>query len=128
MLAVLSFACATGMGLGLTRLRVWAIIPPSAIFALVVVIFGSHLGLTWTRLALIAFAVLMVLQVSYLLGAVLSATPIRQAASARVPAKQELIHSVQTAIAEELPSYFEALPLDDMPPQLHNKLALLDPR
>lgn len=128
MLAVLSFACSTGAGLGLARLKVWAIIPPSAIFAVAVVVFGSHFGHTWSGLVLIAFAFLTGLQVSYLLGAVLSMAPVHQAASVRVPAKRELIHTVQTAIAQELPSYFEALPLDDMPPQLHNKLVLLDTR
>lgn len=128
MLAVLSLACATGTGLGLARLKVWAIIPVSAVFAVVVVVLSSHLGLTWSRQTSIVFAVLMLLQVSYLLGTVLSAAQGRRAVTVDVPAKQDLIHIVQTAIADELPRYFELPPLDDLPPQLHSKLALLATR
>jgi hypothetical protein len=89
MLAVLSLAFAAGAACGLARLKVWAILPVSTIFLLIVVILGSYLGLTWGRIALIVFAVLMLLQVSYIMvGAVLSEVPTGQRVSDREPARR----------------------------------------
>lgn len=128
MLAVLSLACVAGAACGLARLKVWAIIPASTIFSLIVVILGSYLGLRWGRIALTVFSVLMLLQVSYLVGAVLSDAPKPQRVSGHVPPKQELFRTVRTAIAQELRVHFELVPFDDVPPQLRNKLALLETR
>lgn len=124
MLAVLSFACATGAACGLARLKVWALIPASTIFVMIAVGLGSYLDLTWGRIALIVFAVLMLLQVAYLIGAVLSGRPTRHQVSDCLPAERELIRIVQMAIADELRVYF-APSLEDVPQQLRAKLAML---
>ena len=125
MLAVLSIACAAGAACGLARLKVWALIPASTIFAVIAVVFGSSLGLTGGRIVLIVFAVLMLLQVSYLIGAVLSETPARHQVSHRLPAERELLWTVQMAIADELRVYFGPS-LDDVPQQLRAMLVMLD--
>jgi hypothetical protein len=123
MFGVLLLACAAGAACGLARLEVWAIIPTSAFFLLIVVALGSHLGLPWDRIAIIVFSVLMLLQVSYLIGTVLfepsNASPVSDQ-------NRELLRTVRTAIAQDLRAYFQ--PLDDMPPQLRNKLAQLEGR
>jgi len=125
MLTLLSIACAAGAACGLTRLKVWALIPASTIFAVIAVALGSNLGLPGGRIILIVFAVLMLLQVSYLIGAVLSETPTRHRVLDRLPGERELLWTVQMAIADELRVYF-ARSLDEVPQQLRAKLAMLD--
>jgi hypothetical protein len=125
MLALLSIACAAGAACGLARLKVWALIPASVSFAVIAVVLGSNLGLTGGRIILIVFAVLMLLQVSYLIGAVLSETPTRHQVSDRLPGERELLWTVQMAIADELRVYF-APSLDEVPQQLRAKLAMLE--
>jgi len=46
MLALLLVACATGLGCGLARLKVWALIPASNVFGVIAVVLGSYLGHT----------------------------------------------------------------------------------
>jgi hypothetical protein len=125
MLALLSIACAVGAACGLARLKVLVLIAASAIFAAIAVVLGSNLGLTGDRIILVVFSVLMLLQVSYLIGAVLSEMPARHQVSDRLPGKRELLWTVQMAIADELRVYF-APPLDELPQQLRAKLAMLD--
>jgi hypothetical protein len=125
--AGLSLACAAGAGCGLARLRVWPIIPISIIFVLISTVLGTYLDLRLGRIALIAFAVLTLLQVSYLVGSALSEAPRRHWASRPALPKRELIHAVQASIADELRSYFKT-PSDDVHPRLRNKLALLETR
>ena len=108
-----------------TRLKVWALIPASTIFAVIAVALGSNLGLPGGRIILIVFSVLMLLQVSYLIGAVLSEMPTRHRVSDRLPGERELLWTVQMAIADELRVYF-ARSLDEVPQQLRAKLAMLD--
>ena len=125
MLALLSIASAAGAACGLARLKVWALIPASTIFAVIAVALGSSLGLPGGRIILIVFSVLMLLQVSYLIGAVLFETPTRHRVSDRLPGERELLWTVQMAIADELRAYF-APSLDEVPEQLRAKLAMLD--
>jgi hypothetical protein len=129
MWAVLSVAsaAAAGTALGLARLKVWAVVPTIVIFSLIATAIGSGVGLNFGRIALIVFAGITVVQVSYLIGAVLSEATTRERVSDRVPAKQELLRIMRTAIGEDLRAYFE-VPLDAVPPQLRQKLALLEAR
>jgi hypothetical protein len=105
---------ASGAACGLARLKVWAVIPASTIFAMIAVVLGFYLGLTGGRIVLVVFAVLMLLQVAYLIGAVLSDAPTRRQVSHRLPVERELLWTAQMAIADELRVYF-APPLDDVP-------------
>lgn len=127
MWVVLTLAFAMGAGLGLARLRVWALIPAAITSFLITAIIGSGLGLTLGRIPLVLFAVFTLLQVAYLIGAVLADVPERQRVSDGVPAQQELLRTVQMAIADELRVYF-APSLDDVPQQLRAKLAMLESR
>jgi hypothetical protein len=127
MWAVLSVALAAGAGLGLAKLNVWALIPAAIISGLIAVVIGSASGLAWGRVSLVLFAVLTLLQVSYLIGSVLSGAPTPGQVSDPIPAKQELFRTVQKAIAEEMRAYFEP-PLGELPPQLRDKMALLEVR
>jgi len=77
MLALLLVACATGLGCGLARLKVWALIPASNVFGVIAVVLGSYLGHTVGGIALTAFLGLTLLQVAYLIGTVVSDTPTR---------------------------------------------------
>jgi len=125
---VLSLACLAGTGIGLAQLKVWAVVPTSLIFMLIVVTFGAYSDLTWGRIALIIFCVLSTLQISYLIGSALSEAPQAQRISDRMPERQELIHAAQVAIGEELRAYFLPLPLHDMSSELLNRLAPLEGR
>jgi cytochrome c oxidase subunit IV len=127
MFAVLSVACATATGYGLARLTVWAIIPASIILMMIAVVLGVYLDLPWGRLAIIAFAVLPLLQVSYLISAVLSEAPAHYWISGPMPQKQQLLHTMQASIGGQLQTYFKA-PVDGMPPRMRNRLARLDAR
>ena len=126
MLVVLSLAFAAGAACGLARLKVWALIPATIIFSLLAAIGGASFGLGLGRTVLVLFCAVTLLQVSYLIGAAFSDAP--QRISVHIPPKQELLRTAQTAIAQELLAYFEPVPLDDVPPQLSNKLTLLETR
>jgi hypothetical protein len=128
MLVILSLACAAGLACGLTRLKALALISATIIFSLLAAVGGAFLNLGLGRTAIVLFCVIMLLQVSYLIGAALSDAPKPKRISIHIPPKHELFRSVQTAIAQELRVYFEPPPLDDVPPQLRNKLALLETR
>jgi hypothetical protein len=126
--AVLLLGCAAGTGFGLVRLKVWAVVPSSLVFMLVAVTFGAYSHLAWSRIALIIFCVLTTFQISYLIGSALSEAPQAQRIPDRIPERQELLHAAQTAIGEELRAYFLPSPLNDMPSELLNRLALLEGR
>ena len=83
-LAILSVACATGLGCGLARLKVWVLVPASSIFGVSAVVLGSSLGHTVGGIALTGFADLTLLQVGYLIGTVISDIPTRHQVSDRL--------------------------------------------
>lgn len=149
MAAVLLVACATGVSCGLARLKIWIIIPASVIFLLVTVVLDSRFAITWSSTALISFSGLTLLQVSYLIGTVgphyrarnkdRAVQPqelrrvvlldrdrgIRHQVSGHLP-KQQMLRTVQMAIASELRGHFVAESLNDLPEHLRAKVAMLE--
>jgi hypothetical protein len=128
MLVILSLAFAAGLACGLARLKVLALILATIIFSLLTAIGGASFGLGLGRTAIVLFCVVTLLQVSNLIGAILSDAPKPQQVSVHMPPKRELCRTVQTAIAQALRAHLEPVPLDDIPPQLRIKLALLETR
>jgi hypothetical protein len=85
----------------LARLKVWALIPATLIFAIITVIVDLMLGFGWGTIALTAIAAATVLQFSYLIGVRLSEAPVHK------PVRPELLNAVQSAISEELRNHYE---------------------
>lgn len=131
MLTVLFLACAAGATLGLARMKLWTLIPATAISIILSVLGGAALGLALDRIILVSFCVGILLQASYLMGAALAEASQgveaseSQQVTGRATAKQVLFWSAQKAIGRELRAYFEPAPLREMPPQLRKKLAIL---
>ena len=123
--AILWLAFATGAALGLARRKVWTLFPAIIISSVIVVLVGSGLGLRWGEIAFLLVGVVTLVQVAYLIGTVLSESPRRSHISDHLPDEEELLRIVRTSIADELPGYFVP-PLNDLTPQLRNKLALLE--
>jgi hypothetical protein len=123
--AVLLIACAGGVACGLARLKVWIIIPASVIFLLVTVVLDSWFGIAWSRTILIAVTGLTLFQVSYLIEVEVSEGHIRHQVSGPLP-KQQMLRTVQMAIASELQAYFIAESLDDLPQHLRAKVEMLE--
>lgn len=125
MWVILSLAFPAGAALGSAQLRAWTLIPATAILAAVTAAVCARSGIGADRTALVIFCAATLLQVSYLVGSVLSDVPGAFPVPDRVPSRQELLGIVRTAIAGELPTHFEP-PLGDLPPQMSEKLALLE--
>ena len=92
---------------------------------LIGVTLGAYSEITLGKIALVTFCFLTTLQISYLIGSALAEVPQAQRLSDRIPERRELLRTAQTAIGGELRAYFQPLPLNDVSPQLRNKLALL---
>jgi hypothetical protein len=127
MWAVMLLAFTAGATFGFAQLRASALIPITFVFALITVVVSASLALDAGTIALVVFCTTLLLQVSYLIGSVLSDVPVayRVRVQDRVLAERELFGIVRTAIAEELRAHFEP-PLGDLPPQVYTKLALLE--
>jgi hypothetical protein len=125
MLGVLSLALAVGAASGLARVTVRTVTFVLVVVSLIAAALGFRLGLPPGRIILILFSVCMLVQVAYLVAAALSVPPNAYPVSDHIPPEPELLRTVRTAIGHELREYFPAS-LDDVSPQLRNKLALLE--
>jgi hypothetical protein len=127
MLGVLSLALAAGAASGLARVTVRTVTFILVVVSLIAAALGFRLGLPPGRVVLILFSVCMLVQAAYLVGAALSEPPNAYPVSDHIPPEPELLRTVRTAIGRELREYFSAS-LEDVSPQLRNKLALLEKR
>jgi hypothetical protein len=115
---LLVFSSASGLALGLARLKVWALIPATIILSLIAVAGGTVHGLRWGAIALVVIVGSTILQSSYLIGGLLSAP--------RKGLRPDLIRAAQFAIAGELRTYFETP--HDLPRELQTKMTQLADR
>jgi hypothetical protein len=113
---------ATGLGLGLARLKVLALIPATIILSLTAAIGGIVFGLRWGMIALGVIAGTTILQSSYLIGGILSEAPSPRAAP-RTSLRLDLIRAAQFAIGEELRTEFQTP--REMPRQLRTRMKQL---
>jgi hypothetical protein len=120
--ALLLGSSATGLALGLARLKVWALIPATIVLSLTAAIGGVVFGLRWGTIALIVIAAVTILQSSYLIGGLLSEAPSPRAAP-RTSLRPDLIRAAQLAIGEELRIEFER-PYE-LPRQLRTRMKQL---
>ena len=75
---------ATGVALGLARLRVFALIPATIIFSLITTICCLVVGLQWGAIALAVIGNATLLQCSYLIAGLLSEAPRPRASVAEI--------------------------------------------
>jgi len=120
--ALLLSSSATGLALGLARLKVFAVIPATIVLSLTAVIGGVVFGLRWGTIALIVIAAATILQSCYLIGGLLSEAPSPRAAP-RTNLRLDLIRAAQFAIGEELRTQFQ-MP-HDLPRQLRTRMKQL---
>jgi hypothetical protein len=120
--ALLLFSSASGLALGLARLKVLAVIPATIILSLTAVIGGIVFGQRWGTIALTGIAGATILQSSYLIGGLLSETQSPRAA-ARTNLRPDLIRAAQFAIGEELRTQFQTPHV--MPRQLRTRMKQL---
>jgi hypothetical protein len=106
--ALLLGSSATGLALGLARLKVLALIPATFVLSLTAAIGGVVFGLRWGTIALI--------------GGLLSDVPSPRAAP-RTSLRPDLIRAAQFAIGEELRTQFQ-MP-HDLPRQLRTRMKQL---
>ena len=103
MIAVLLVAVAAGVAGGLARLKVWALIPATAIYSMITIIEGMVAGLGAGKITITFLIGAAFLQLFYLIGWLLS-----QEQKRRVPAprslRPELVRAMQSAIGQELRS------------------------
>jgi len=97
---------ATGLALGLARLKVLALFLATIIFSLIAAIGGIVFGLHWGTIVFTVIASATILQSSYLIAGLLSETPALHAAP-RKSLRPDLLRAAQFAIGEELRSYFQ---------------------
>jgi hypothetical protein len=116
--ALLLCSSASGLALGLARLKVWALIPATIILSLTAAIGGIVFSLRGGMIALAVVAGATILQSSYLIGGLLSETPNRRAARASL--RLDLIRAAQSAIGEELRTEFRAP--RDLPRHLQTRM------
>jgi hypothetical protein len=69
--ALLFCSSASGLALGLARLKVWPLIPGTIIFALIAGVSGVMSGLHWGSTAVMVFATAAILQFSYVIAGLL---------------------------------------------------------
>jgi hypothetical protein len=120
--ALLLGSSATGLALGLARLKVLALIPATIVLSLTAAIGGVVFGLRWGTIALIVIAAATILQSSYLIGGLLSEAPSPRAAP-RTSLRSDLIRAAQFAIGEELRLEFETP--HELPRQLRTRMKQL---
>jgi len=104
--ALLLSSSATGLALGLARLKVFAVIPATIFLSLTAVFGGVVFGLRWGTIALIVIAAATILQSCYLIGGLLSEATSPRAAP-RTNLRLDLIRAAQFAIGEELRTQFQ---------------------
>ena len=117
--ALLLGSSASGLALGLARLKVFALIPATFILSLAAAAGGIIYGLGWGTIALTVIAGATILQSSYLIGGLLSEAPSPHAAP-RTSLRSDLIRAAQFAIGEELRTQFQTP--HDLPRQLRTKM------
>jgi hypothetical protein len=110
---------ATGLALGLARLKVFALIPATTVWSLTTVVAGVLFGVYWGTTAVAVIGGATILQSSYLIGALLSEAP-KPRATPRARLRLDLVRAAQFAIGEELRSQFQIS--DDMPRQLRTRM------
>jgi hypothetical protein len=120
--AVLLSSSATGLALGLARLKVFAVIPATIVLSLTAAIGGVVFGLRWGTIALVVIAAATILQSSYLIGGLLSEAPSQRAAP-RASLRPDLIRAAQFAIGEELRTQFQTP--HDLPRQFRTRMKQL---
>jgi hypothetical protein len=120
--ALLLCSSATGLALGLARLKVLALIPATIVLSLTAAIGGVMFGLRWGAIALIVIAAATILQCSYLIEGPLSEAPSPRAAP-RTSLRLDLIRAAQFAIGEELRTRFQRP--HDLPRQLRTRMKQL---
>jgi hypothetical protein len=97
---------ASGLALGIARLKVWALIPATIILSLTAAVGGIVYGLRWGTIAAVIVGA-TILQSAYLIGGLLSETPNPRAAH-RTSLRLDLIRAAQFAIGEELRTEFQS--------------------
>jgi membrane protein DedA with SNARE-associated domain len=120
--AVLLSSSATGLALGLARLKVLALIPATIVLWLTAAVSGTVFGLRWGTIALTMIATAAIVQCSYLIGGLLSEVP-SQRAVPRPSLRLESIRAAQFAIGEELRTQFQ-MP-HNLPRQLRSRVKRL---
>jgi hypothetical protein len=120
--ALLLGSSATGLALGLARLKVLALIPATIVLSLTAVVGGVIFGLRWGTIALTVVAAATILQSSYLIGGLLSEAPSPRPAP-RTSLRADLIRAAQFAIGEELRTEFQTP--HDLPRQLRTRMKRL---
>lgn len=125
MLPILLVAVAAGAACGLSRLKVWALVPVTAVYSMTALIDGIINGLGLGSMALMLFAGATALQLSYLIGGLVSEERKRPAPDAKL-ARLDLIRLMQSAIGQELRTSYP-LP-ENLSPQLRDRIALLSAR
>jgi hypothetical protein len=125
MIAILLVAVIAGSVCGSMRLKVWAIIPATAIYSLITIIDGVIAGLGAGIIALRLVIGATVLQLFYLIGSLVFEEQKRRTPSPK-PLRPELIHAMQSAIGQGLRIRFP-LP-QDLPQELSVHVAQLKAR
>jgi hypothetical protein len=120
--ALLLCSSASGLALGLARLKVWALIPATIILSLTAAVGGIVSGLRSGTIALAVIVAATILQSSYLIGGLLSETSSPRVAP-RTSLRPDLICAAQFAIGEELRTHFQTP--HDLPRQLQTRMKQL---
>ena len=113
---------ATGLALGLARLKVLALIPATIVLSLTVATGGVMFGVRWGTIAIAVIATVTMLQSCYLIGGLLSEAPIPRA-TPRASLRLDLIRAAQFAIGEELRTQFRTP--RDLPTRLRIRMEQL---
>jgi hypothetical protein len=112
-------SAATGLGLGLARLKVMAVIVATVIVSFIAATIGVVFSLQWGTIALTVIADVTILQSSYLIAGLLSEAPSPRAAP-RTNLRPDLVRAVQLAIGEELRNQFRIS--HNLPRQLRTRM------
>jgi hypothetical protein len=120
--ALLLCSSATGLALGLARLKVLALILATITFSLTATIGGIGAGLHWGTIALTVIANVTILQSSYLIGGLLSEARRPRATHCR-SLRPDLVRAAQFAIGEELRTQFQTP--RELPTELQTKMKQL---
>jgi len=125
MIAILLVAVAAGAACGLARLKVWALIPATAIYSMIAIIEGIVTGLGAGAIALTLLIGATFLQLFYLITWIFFEEQKHPALAPR-PLRPELARAMQSAIGQELRMRYR-LPRD-MPRELGVRVAQLKAR
>jgi len=102
--ALVLSSSATGLALGLGRLKVLALIPATIVLSLTVATGGVMFGVRWGTIALAVIATVKISQSCYLIGGLLSEAPIPRAAP-RASLRLDLIRAAQFAASRLVRNY-----------------------